>query len=278
MEWWLAPFELGFQQRALWGGVLAALMASTVGTWLVLRGMSFFGDAFVHGIIPGIAAAVVLDINPLLGGAVAAAVMVAAIELVQRKTVLGEDTSIGLLFVGMLALGVVIISQLDSYSGSLTSILFGDALGVTWSGIIGQSVLLVVVVTVTVILYRPLLALSLNKDKAELLGMRPGLAHAALLVLIALAVIGSYQSVGTLLVFGLLVGPPATASLLSRTVTQMMVVAALIGVVSVWLGLTISYHFGTAASATMALVPVVTFFVVLAAKNALGRLVAVKSL
>jgi len=278
VEWWLAPFELGFQQRALWGGVLAALMASTVGTWLVLRGMSFFGDAFVHGIIPGIAAAVVLDINPLLGGAVAAAVMVAAIELVQRKTVLGEDTSIGLLFVGMLALGVVIISQLDSYSGSLTSILFGDALGVTWSGIIGQSVLLVVVVTVTVVLYRPLLALSLNKDKAELLGMRPGLAHAALLVLIALAVIGSYQSVGTLLVFGLLVGPPATASLLSRTVTQMMVVAALIGVVSVWLGLTISYHFGTAASATMALVPVVTFFVVLAAKNALGRLVAVKSL
>lgn len=278
MEWWLAPFELGFQQRALWGGVLAALMASTVGTWLVLRGMSFFGDAFVHGIIPGIAAAVVLDINPLLGAAVAAAVMVAAIELVQRKTVLGEDTSIGLLFVGMLALGVVIISQLDSYSGSLTSILFGDALGVTWSGIIGQSVLLAVVVIVTVVLYRPLLALSLNKDKAELLGMRPGLAHAALLVLIALAVIGSYQSVGTLLVFGLLVGPPATASLLSRTVTQMMVVAALIGVVSVWLGLTISYHFGTAASATMALVPVVAFFVVLAVKNALGRLVAVKSL
>ena len=278
MEWWLAPFELGFQQRALWGGVLAALMASTVGTWLVLRGMSFFGDAFVHGIIPGIAAAVVLDINPLLGAAVAAAVMVAAIELVQRKTVLGEDTSIGLLFVGMLALGVVIISQLDSYSGSLTSILFGDALGVTWSGIIGQSVLLAVVVVVTVVLYRPLLALSLNKEKAELLGMRPGLAHAALLVLIALAVIGSYQSVGTLLVFGLLVGPPATASLLSRTVTQMMVVAALIGVVSVWLGLTISYHFGTAASATMALVPIVAFFIVLALKNVLGRLVAVKSL
>lgn len=278
MEWWLAPFELGFQQRALWGGILAALMASTVGTWLVLRGMSFFGDAFVHGIIPGIAVAVVFDVNPLIGAAVAALVMVAAIELVQRKTVLGEDTSIGLLFVGMLALGVVIISQLDSYSGSLTSILFGDALGVTWSGIVGQAVLLAVVVTVTVVLYRPLLALSLNRDKAELLGMRPGLAHAALLVLIALAVIGSYQSVGTLLVFGLLVGPPATASLLSRTVTQMIVVAALIGVLSVWLGLTISYHFGTAASATMALVPIVAFFIVLALKNIAGRLVSVRSL
>ena len=267
MDWWLEPFELGFQQRALIGGLLAALMASTVGTWLVLRGMSFFGDAFVHGIVPGIAAAVVFDINPLLGAAVAAAVMVVAIELVQRRTPLAEDTSIGLLFVGMLALGVVIISRLDSYSGSLTTILFGDALGVSWSNIVGQLVVLGIVVVVSVVLYRPLMALSLNRDKAELLGMRPKTAHAALLVLIALAVIGSYQSVGTLLVFGLLVGPPATASLLSRTVLQMMVVAAGIGVFSVWLGLTLSYYLGTAASATMALVPIVLFFVVLALKQ-----------
>lgn len=273
MEWWLAPFELGFQQRALWGGILAALMASTVGTWLVLRGMSFFGDAFVHGIIPGIAAAVVLDVNPFIGAAVAALIMVVAIELVQRKTVLGEDTSIGLLFVGMLALGVVIISQLDSYSGSLTSILFGDALGVTWTGIYSQLVLLAIVLIAVVVLYRPLLALSLNKEKAELLGMRPGFTHAALLALIALAVIGSYQSVGTLLVFGLLVGPPAVASLLSRSVVQMMVVAAVVGVISVWLGLTISYHFGTAASATMALVPIVLFFALLGAKNVTRLLV-----
>ena len=269
MEWWLAPFELGFQQRALIGGMLAALMASTVGTWLVLRGMSFFGDAFVHGVIPGVAAAVVLDINPLLGAAIAAAIMVFAIELVQRKTVLGEDTSIGLLFVGMLALGVVIISRLDSYSGSLTSILFGDALGVTWSDIAGQLLVLGIVVVVSSVLYRPLIALSLSRDKAELLGMRPGLAHAALLVLIALAVIGSYQSVGTLLVFGLLVGPPATASLLSRTISRMMLIAAVIGLFSVWVGLTISYYWGTAASATMALVPIVLFFVVLALKNLL---------
>lgn len=269
MDWWLAPFELGFQQRALLGGVLAALMASTVGTWLVLRGMSFFGDAFVHGVVPGVAAAVVLDVNPLLGAAVAAAVMVAAIELVQRKTVLGEDTSIGLLFVGMLALGVVIISRMDSYSGSLTSILFGDALGVTGADIVGQAIVLVIVLVISLLLYRPLVALSLSKDKAELLGMKPGLAHAALLVLIALAVIGSYQSVGTLLVFGLLVGPPATASLITKTIRTMMAVAGLIGVIAVWVGLTLSYYLGTAASATMALVPIVAFFVVLTAKSLL---------
>jgi manganese/iron transport system permease protein len=269
VDWLLAPFELGFQQRALLGGVLAALMASIVGTWLVLRGMSFFGDAFVHGVVPGVAAAVVLDVNPLLGAAVAAAVMVAAIELVQRKTVLGEDTSIGLLFVGMLALGVVIISRMDSYSGSLTSILFGDALGVTNADIAGQTIVLVIVLATSLLLYRPLVALSLSKDKAELLGMKPGLAHAALLVLIALAVIGSYQSVGTLLVFGLLVGPPATASLMTKTIRSMMAVAGLIGVVTVWFGLTLSYYLGTAASATMALVPIVAFFLVLATKSLL---------
>ena len=272
MEWWSAPFELAFQQRALLGGILAALMASTVGTWLVLRGMSFFGDAFVHGVIPGVAAAVVLDINPLLGAAVAAAVMVAAIELVQRKTILGEDTSIGLLFVGMLALGVVIISQLDSYAGSLTSILFGDALGVTNADIVSQLIVLAAVLVISLVLYRPLVALSLNRDKAELLGMRPGLAHAALLFLIALAVIGSYQSVGTLLVFGLLVGPPATASLLSRTISRMMLIAAGVGVFSVWIGLTLSYYLGTAASATMALVPIVLFFVVLTTQQVIAGL------
>lgn len=269
MEWFVEPFELGFQQRALLGGVLAALMASTVGTWLVLRGMSFFGDAFVHGVVPGVAAAVVLDINPLLGAAVAAAVMVAAIELVQRKTVLGEDTSIGLLFVGMLALGVVIISRMDSYSGSLTSILFGDALGVTTADIFGQLIVLGVVLIASLLLYRPLVALSLSRDKAELLGMRPRLAHAALLILIALAVIGSYQSVGTLLVFGLLVGPPATASLLTGTIRSMMIVAGAIGIFSVWAGLVLSYHWGIAASATMALVPIVLFFVVLSLQSLL---------
>ncbi len=263
MDWFLEPFALAFQQRALLGGALAALMTSVVGTWLVLRGMSFFGDAFVHGVVPGIAAAVVLDINPIIGAAVAAAIMVAAIEMVHRQTALSEDTSIGLLFVGMLALGVVIISRLDSYSGSLTSILFGDALGVTASDLAWQAALTVIVVAVTVALYRPLLAMSFNSEKAELLGMRPRRTHAALLVLIAAAVIGSYQSVGTLLVFGLLVGPPATASLLARTVPRMMVYAAVIGLFSVWFGLTLSYHLGTAGSATMAIVPIVLFFIVL---------------
>ncbi len=229
------------------------------------------GDGGFHCIfgiaLPGIATAVVLDINPVIGAAVAALIMVLAIEIVHRQTMLNEDTAIGLLFVGMLALGVVIISRLDSYSGSLTTILFGDALGVTSSDLIGQGILTVIIIAAATILYRPFLALAFNKQKAQLLGMHPGATHAALLVLIAAAVIGSYQAVGTLLVFGLLVGPPATAALIARTVPRMMLIAAGISVVSVWLGLIISYHGGTAGSATMALVPIVLFFIVLSVKR-----------
>jgi ABC-type Mn2+/Zn2+ transport system permease subunit len=275
VDWFTEPFSLGFQQRALVGGILAGVMCAVVGTWLVLRGMSFFGDAFVHGVVPGIAAAVVLDINPALGAAVAAAVMVAGIEWVSRQSKLSEDTAIGLLFVGMLALGVVIISSVSSYTGSLTAILFGDALGVTTADLLRQAVLAVIVIVVAVLLYRPFLALAFNEHKAEVLGMRPRRAHAALLVLIAAAVIGSYQSVGTLLVFGLLVGPPATAALIARTVPRMMLGAALLSVASVWVGLMLSYHLGTAGSATMAIVPIVVFFIVLAFRQVVPRKVPV---
>ena len=268
LEWFTDPFALGFQQRALVGGMLAGVMCAVVGTWLVLRGMSFFGDAFTHGVVPGIAAAIVLDVSPMLGAAVAALVMLALIETVNRSTNLGTDTAIGLLFVGMLALGVVIISQVDSYTGSLTSILFGDVLGVSTTDLIGQVLLGVVIVAVSLLLYRPLLTLAFNEQKAQLLGMHPRMAHAALLMLIAAAVIGSFRAVGTLLVFGLLVGPPATAALIARTVPRMMVGAAAIAVVSVWLGLLLSYHLGTAASATMALVPVAAFFLTLPVSRA----------
>jgi len=266
IDWLVEPFLLGFQQRALIGGLIAAVMSATVGVWLVLRGMSFFGDAFVHGVLPGIAAAVVFNFNPILGAAVAAAVMVGAVELIHRHTKLREDTAIGLLFVGMMALGVVIISRSSSFTGSLTSILFGDALGVSWDAIRQQAILAAVVIIGSLVLYRPLLALSFSPVKAEALGMRPKLTHALLLVLIATSVIGSFQAVGTMLVFSLLVAPPATAALISRSIPMMIALSASIGAVSVVIGLMLSYHWGTAAAATMALVPIVAFLVIMEAQ------------
>lgn len=272
INWFTEPFQAGFQIRALLGGLLAALMSSFVGVWLVLRGMSFFGDAFVHGVVPGIAAAVVFSFSPYLGAALAALVMVTLMELVYRTTTLKEDTAIGLLFVGMMALGVVLISLADSFQGSLTAILFGDALGVTWDDIGVQLLFVLGVGILSLVLYRPLMALSFSPDKAEALGMRPQLTHWLLLLMIAAAVIGSFQAVGTLLVLGLLIGPAATAALVTRTVPRMIIASLVIGVVSVTVGLILSYHLGTAAGASMALVAILGFFLVLTVREALAAL------
>jgi ABC-type Mn2+/Zn2+ transport system permease subunit len=272
VTWLTEPFELAFQQRAFVGGSLAAIALALVGTWVVLRGMTFLGDALVHGVVPGIAMAILLDFNPLLGAGVAAVVMLVGISLVHRQTAFSEDTSIGLLFVGMLGLGVILISRTASYTGDLEAILFGDALGVTRNDIVLLAILVAITGTVSLLMYRPFLVLSFNEQKAQLLGLRPRLAHGVLLALITLAIVGSFQTVGTLLVFGLLVGPPATAALLVRRVPAMMAVAALLGVASVAIGLVVSYHADTSGSATIAVVPIVLFFVTLAARSLLTGL------
>jgi len=271
VDWLIDPFELAFQQRALVGGALAAVALSIVGTWVVLRGMTFLGDALVHGVIPGIALAILLDFSVLLGAVLAALVMIAGINLVHRQTTFAEDTGIGLLFVGMLALGVILISRTASYTGSLTGILFGNALGVTTRDLIVLATVAIVTLVVSTLFYRPFLVLAFNEEKAELFGLRPRLAHVVLLALITLAIVGSFQTVGTLLVFGLLVGPPATAALLVRTVPAMMLVAGAIGVASVAIGLVVSYHADTSGSATMAMIPIVLFFVVLTVKSLAAR-------
>lgn len=271
IDWLAEPFALGFQQRALLGAALAAVATGVVGTWVVIRGMTFLGDALVHGVIPGIALAVVLDIPVVLGAALAAGVMIGGINLVHRQGSFSEDTGIGLLFVGMLASGVIIVSRTPSYSGSLTTILFGDVLGVTASDVWFVAGVAVVSIVVSVLFYRHFLVLSFNQQKAQLFGLRPGMAHAVLLALMTLAIVGSSQTVGTLLVFGLLVGPPATAALLVRKVPTMMATAALIGVGSVAIGLVVSYHANVSGSAAMALVPIVLFFCVLAFRQRVPR-------
>lgn len=251
-------------QRALIGGLLAVVATSLVGTWVVLRGLSFLGDALAHGVVPGIALAVLWGFSPVLGALVAAAVMGGLVSLVTARTQVREDTGIGLLFVGMLSLGIVIVSKARSFTTELTSLLFGDVLGVTRDDINGQLIGAAIVVVTTIVLYRPFLALTFNRMKAQSLGMRPGVTHTALMVLMAISIVTSFQAVGTLLVFGLLVGPPATASLLTRRVPVMMLVSMLFGTAAVVAGLTISFHYGTAGGATMAGLSVAQFFVVLA--------------
>ncbi len=246
------------------GSLIAVVATSLVGTWVVLRGLAFLGDALAHGVIPGIALAVLWGFSPIVGALVAAAVMGGLVSLVTARTQVREDTGIGVLFVGMLSLGIVIVSKARSFTTEVTALLFGDILGVSREDINGQMIGVAVVIVATVVLYRPFLALTFNRMKARSLGMHPGAAHMALMVLLAISIVASFQAVGTLLVFGLLVGPPATASLLTRRVPVMMLVSILFGAVAVVAGLTISFHAGTAGGATMAGLSIAQFFVVLA--------------
>ena len=267
MDWLTDPFALAFQQRALLGGALAAVATSAAGIWVVVRGMTFLGDALVHGVVPGIAIATLVGFDPAIGAAIAAVVMIGGIRLVHRQTAFSEDTGIGLLFVGMLGLGVILISRTASYTGSLTAILFGNAFGVTGGDLLWLGVVALVTVAGSLLFYRRFLVLSFNEQKAQLLGLRPGLSHGVLLALTTLAIIGSSRTVGTLLVLGLMVAPPATAALLVRRVPAMMGLSVAIGIGAVAAGLVVSYHAGTSGSATMAVLPVALFFVVLTART-----------
>ena len=271
MDWLTEPFSHVFMQRALIAGVLTVITTSLIGTWVVIRGLTFMGDALAHGVLPGIAVAFILGVNLTLGAAGGALVMVAGIALVHRKARLREDAGIGLLFVGMLALGVILISRLPSFTSDLSAFLFGDALGIQDGDLLIEAVAAALTLAGVTVFYRPFLVLSFNEAKAQLLGLRPGLAHVAMLTLLTIAVISSFRAVGTLLVFGLLVAPPSAASLISRRVPQMMLTAVLLGMVAVGAGLLISWHAGTAAGATMAGVSVAIFFLVLTGRELAAR-------
>lgn len=263
-DFFFDAFASEITQRALLGGLIAATTTALVGTWVVVRGLAFFGDALAHGVLPGIALAAIWGYDLTLGAMVSAVVMVVGVNLVHRTTRLPDDTGIGLLFVGMLALGVIILSREATFAGDLTGFLFGDVLGVSDGEIrLGLAVLAITIVGL-VLGHRSFVALSVNREKATTLGLRPDLAHAALLVLLALSVVSSFRVVGTLLVFGFLVAPPATAVLIVRRIPTAMVVAVVFGWSAVITGLTISYHADTAASATIAAVAVGQFFAVLA--------------
>lgn len=267
IEFLTEPFEPAFMQRALIGGLIAVVATSLVGTWVVVRGLAFLGDALAHGVIPGIALAVLWGFSPIIGAFVAAIVMSGLVTVVSSRTTVREDTAIGLLFVGMLALGIVIVSRARSFRTEVTALLFGDVLGVTTEDILGQAVATAIVLVASVVLYRPFLALTFNRAKAQTLGMRPALAQAALLALLALSIVASFQAIGTLLVFGLLVGPPATATILVRRIPAIMATSIAFGALAVVAGLTISFHYDTAGGATIAGLSVLQFFLVFVAQE-----------
>ena len=260
MNYLVDPFANNeFMRLALFGGILVAFTCAIAGTFVVLRGLAFVGDALAHGVLPGIATAMLLGFSGILGAAVGAAVMMGGVSIVTRKFRLSGDTAIGLLFVGMLSLGVVITSRSKSFVGDLARILFGELLGITTTDLAWQFAALVIVGAIAFVSRRPFLLLSVDDGLARTSGFSARLFHNVMLTMVAITVIASFQTVGTLLVLGMLIAPAATGSLFARRIESMMLIAALVGSLSTYIGLLISYHYDLAAGASIVLTAVVIF-------------------
>jgi len=272
LEVFVDPFTANaFMRNALWASILVALVCAVSGTYVVLRGLAFIGDALAHGVIPGIAIALLAGVSGVVGAAVSAAVMMGGVTLITRRSRLSGDTAIGLLFVGMLALGVIVTSRSESFVGDITRILFGELLGVTTRDLWWQAAAFAVVGLLARVSHRPFVLMSLDEGLARTSGFSTSLFHGLLLAIVGLTVVASFRTVGTLLVLGMLIAPAASGALLARRVSTMMAIAAGYGVGAGYLGLLASYHFDLASGGSIVFVAVVLFGVTATAKSVVRR-------
>lgn len=237
---------LVFLPKALLVSMLAAVVCGVIGSHVVLRGMTFIGDAVAHSVFPGIAVAFVLQGSLVLGGIIAGLVTAIIIALFSQMRRLGEDSVIGIFFVAAFALGVVVISLAPGYAGSLTSFLFGSITGIPTSTVWMTSIMSIVVLTVTVLFHKELVTVSLDRDYARAIGMKVLAFDILLYVLVTLAVVMSIQTIGNVLVIALLVSPAAAARMLCDRLVPMMLTSATIGGLGALAGLYFSWEIGRA--------------------------------
>jgi ABC-type Mn2+/Zn2+ transport system permease subunit len=267
IDWIVAPLSYAFMVRGLAAVVMVGIVCATIGTYVVLRGMAFFGDALAHAILPGVAVGYLVSDGargPVFWWGLVTAVLTAlGIGAIGSSARLKEDTAIGILFAGMFALGIALISTVRSYAVDLAHFLFGDVLGVSQSdlwltGLVGGAVVLTVLA-----LYKELLVLSFDPILARTLRLPSRLLNYVLLVLIALTIVVSLQTVGVALMVAMLVTPAATAYLLTRRLPAMMALSACIGALSGIVGLYLSYYVSIASGAAIVLVCTALFVLTL---------------
>ena len=268
-DFFVTPLAFPFMVRGLVASALVGALCAVMGTYVVLRGMAFFGDALAHAILPGVAVGYLATgggRRPLFWWALATAILVSlGIGAVARRGRLKEDTAIGIVFAGMFALGIALISTVRGYAVDLAHFLFGNVLGVSKGdlvliGAFGGGTLLAVV-----LFYKEFLVITFDPDLAATLRLPTGLLRDFLLILIAVTVVVSLQTVGVALMLAMLVTPAATAYLLVKRFSSMMVVGAGLGALSGVLGLYLSYWTGIASGAAIVLVATGLFLLVLLA-------------
>jgi manganese/iron transport system permease protein len=266
IDWLVKPLSYPFMQRGLIAAVLVGVVCAVVGTYVVLRGMAFFGDALAHTILPGVAVGYIISggaREPLFWWALGTAVLASlGIGAIIKNARIKEDTAIGIIFAGMFALGIAIISTVRSYAVDLSHFLFGDVLGVTtqslvWMGIFGGLVLVFIVA-----FYKEFLTLSFDPVLAVTLRLPVGVLNNLLLVLIAVTVAVAMQTVGVALMVAMLVTPAATAYLLTKRLPSMMLISAVIAALSGVVGLYVSYYAGITSGSAIVLTATLVFVVV----------------
>jgi manganese/iron transport system permease protein len=260
--WLLAPLSYAFMQRGMLVAVLVGIACAVIGCYVVLRSMAFIGDAMAHSILPGVAIAYLLKGNLLVGALVAAVTVALGIGFFSRQGRLKEDSAIGILFAAAFSLGVILISSIRTYAVDLSHILFGNVLGVSDTDLLLTAGLVVAVLAAVFLLYKELLLVSFDPVLAATLRLPAERLRIVLLVLLALTVVVSLQSVGIGLVTSMLVTPGATAYLLTRRLPRMMALAAVVGALSGMIGLYASYYLNVVSGA--AIVLTATGFFVLA--------------
>ena len=254
VELLVQPLRYPFMIRGLLASLMVGTICAVVGTYVVLRGMAFFGDALAHAILPGVAVAYLLEINLFWGALVMGLLTAVGIGYVSQRGQVKEDTAIGVIFAACFALGVALLSTVQTYSVDLTHILFGNVLGVSNADLWLTAGLGVLTLLAVVLLYKELLVISFDPILAATLRLPLSLLNYLLLVLIALAVVVSLQTVGVALMVAMLVTPAATAYLLTRRLWHMMIVGAVVGAVSSVAGLYLSFYINVASGAAVVLV------------------------
>lgn len=262
INWFVQPMQFAFMQRGMIASILVGITCAVIGCYVVLKGMAFLGDALAHAILPGIAIAYLFNGNLIVGAMVAAIVVALGIGLFSREGAIKEDTAIGILFAGALALGVALISSIRSYAVDLSHILFGNVLGVS-TGNLWMIIALTAVILITVILfYRPMLVVAFDPVQAKTLRIPADLIRNILMIQLAVTIVLSMQTVGVGLVTAMLVTPAATAYLLTRKLSTMMFVSAIIGALSSIIGLYVSYYLNIASGAAIVLVTTLIFLII----------------
>lgn len=263
VEWLAAPWAYSFMVRGMAAAVIVGVVAAVIGTFVVLRGMAFFGDALAHTILPGIAVGYLVNggvTENLFWWALASAVVAAVgIGAITERGDIREDTAIGVVLAGMFALGIALISLSGNYAVDLAHILFGNVLGVSlrqvgMMALFGGGVLLVVFA-----LFKEFVLISFDSILAETLRLPTRPLHYLLLLLIAVTVVVAIEAVGVALLLAMLITPPATATLLTHRLPRVMLLASLIGAFSAVAGLYLSFYFNMASGAAIVLVATACF-------------------